>query len=90
VANFTSTYAAFLQRLTRIHNNPELPIFCAVGPITHDYYPWVAAAVAQSGVRNAQVLNFSAPVDKCSHPPWASHDLMAQAAIPVLAAALGW
>lgn len=89
-ANFTATYAAFLQRLTRIHNNPNLPIFCAVGPITNDYFPWVAAAIAQSGVKNAHVLNFSAPVDRCSHPPWASQDIMAQQAEPLLASVLGW
>jgi hypothetical protein len=89
-ANFTATYAAFLQRLTRIHNNSNLAIFCAVGPITNDYYPWVAAAIAQSGVKNAHLLNFSAPVDRCGHPPWASHDIMAQQAEPLLASVLGW
>lgn len=76
-ANFIAAYAAFLQRLTRIHGNADLPIFCAVGPIGHNYFPWVAAAIAQSGVKSAQVLNFSAPVDRCGHPPWASHDIMA-------------
>jgi len=90
VRNFTDSYAAFLQRLTRIHNNPDLPIFAAVGPITSEYYPWVAAAVAQAGVKNAQVLNFTAPVDRCNHPPWASHELMAQQAAPAIKAALGW
>jgi hypothetical protein len=90
VQNFTDSYAAFLQRLTRIHNNPALPIFCAVGPITHDYYPWVLSAISQSGVTSAHVINFTAPVDRCSHPPWASHATMAAQAAPVMAAALGW
>lgn len=90
VASFTTTYAAFLQRLTLIHNNSELHIFCAIGPITHDYYPWVEAAIAASGVKNAQIINFTAPVDKCNHPSWASHDVMAQQAYPVIGAALGW
>ena len=89
-ANFTAAYAAFLQHLTRIHGNANLPIFCAVGPIGHNYFPWVAAAIAQSGVKNAQVLNFTAPVDKCGHPTWDSHDIMAQQAAQVIAAALGW
>ena len=89
-ANFTRTYAAFLQNLTRIHNNINLPIFCAVGPISDVYYPWVAAAIVQSGVKNAQVLNFTAPVDKCGHPPWASHGIMAQQAESIIATALGW
>ena len=90
VANFTDAYAAFLTRLTHVHGNPALPIFCAVGPITNDYYPWVVAAIAQSGVANAHILNFTAPVDKCNHPPWASHALMADQAAPAIAAALGW
>ena len=37
VANFTQAYASFLKSLATAHGNPEIPIFCLVGPITHDY-----------------------------------------------------
>ena len=76
VANFTATYAQFLVNLTLVHGNPKLPIFCLVGPITHDYYSWVVDAIALSGVSSAVVVNMTTPVDRCGHPPWASHQMV--------------
>lgn len=76
VANFTRAYADFLVELTVAHSNSKLPIFCIVGPITHDYYPWVADAIALSGVSGAVVVNMTTPVDRCGHPPWDSHRMV--------------
>ena len=76
VAGFTAAYAQFLVNLTQVHGNPRLPIFCLVGPITHDYYSWVVEAIALSGVPSAVVVNMTTPVDKCGHPSWASHQMV--------------
>jgi hypothetical protein len=76
VAGFTRAYADFLVNLTVAHGNPSIPILCLVGPITHDYYPWVQSAIQLSGVRGAVAVNMTTPVDRCGHPPWASHQMV--------------
>ena len=75
-ANFSAYYAQFLMNLTVIHKNPALPIFAACGPITHIYCPWIQSAIALSGLKTVQFVNFSTPVDRCGHPPYASHELV--------------
>lgn len=94
VAGFVQTYADFLVNLTVAHgNNPLLPIICVVGPITHDYFPWVAAAIdkaAARGVSRAQIFNWTSPVDRCGHPAWSAHADAAEVLKPVIARAIGW
>lgn len=92
---FTAAYAAFLVTLsdTFAAVNPRLAIFAAAGPITLEYAPFIASAIdiaRAQGVRNVFPLNFSAPLDRCGHPPYDSHVLMAAQARPVIAAALWW
>lgn len=91
-AAFSKTYADFLVELSATYG-AAMPIFAAVGPITHDYYPWVMDAIAQAssrGVHNVHPVNFTTPVDKCGHPDYSSHSLMADQAAPIISAVLGW
>lgn len=94
VQGFEQTYANFLMHLSDIHGgNKNLPIFCLIGPITLDYYPWVLNAVqsaVNSGLSNVHIVNFTAPLDRCSHPPWSSHILMAEQLAPVIKQVMGW
>ena len=93
IAGFTAAYADYLVHLATRAGNLSVPIFCAVGPITHVYQPWVQAAMAAAalrGVRNTQLLSFVTPVDRCGHPDYDGHEAMFQTAKPTIAAALGW
>ena len=93
VANFSAVYADYLVNLTIVHKNTALPIFCVVGPITHEYYPWVENAIAAAsarGVSRATILNWTAAVDRCGHPAWQAHADGADTFHPIIAAALGW
>ena len=93
VANFTTVYADYIVNLTIVHKNAALPIFCIVGPITHEYYPWVENAItaaAARGVSRATILNWTAQVDRCGHPAWQAHADAAETFRPIIAAALGW
>lgn len=47
VNGFASAYAALILELTSLYG-PDLPIFCGVGPITHEYYPWVLQGVQEA------------------------------------------
>jgi hypothetical protein len=93
IDGFVQTYAAFLVNLTGIYGRPDLPIFCGIGPITHDYYPWVAQALDRArgaGATNLHIINYTTPVDRCGHPDYDSHVVMYSQARPIIAAVLGW
>jgi len=93
IAQFSAVYAAYLVQLAATHRNPALPIFCAVGPITHGYESWVTAAMAQAaaqGVKNTHLLSFTTPVDRCGHPDYDGHEAMFQQAKPLISSVLGW
>ncbi len=84
----------FLVNLTIAHgNNKALPIFCGVGPITHAPEPWVMEAMSQAeavGLSNLHYINYTAPLDRCGHPDYASHTIMYEQARPIVASVLGW
>lgn len=93
VDGFVNTYAQFLVNFTIMYNNPKLPIFCEMGPITHTPYAWIADAMkiaASQGVTNTHVINYTTPVDKCGHPDYAAHEVMYTQAAPIIAEVLGW
>lgn len=73
IAGFIAAYADYLVLLTTTHKNPALPIFCAAGPISHQYAPWVQAAMVKAaarGVINTHFIGFDTPVDRCGHPDY--------------------
>lgn len=93
VQGFITTYADFLVNLTVTHNNPKLPIFCGVGPITHEYNPWVVQAMslaAARGVASLTLVNYTTILDGCGHPGWVGHEQMFEIAEPIISAVLGW
>ena len=94
VDGFVTTYAQFLVNLTVTHgNNKALPIFCTVGPITHQPVPWIRAAmeIAEGkGLTNLHFFNYTTPTDKCGHPDYVAHEVMYQQARPFVATGLGW
>lgn len=90
-AGFASAYADFLVGLTAAHG--PVPIFAVVGPITHRYFPWVAAGVAMGerrGATHTKIINWTSPVDRCGHPDWDAHAAFYEQLVPVVSAALGW
>lgn len=93
-AAFIATYTDFLVNVTGwFGGNTALPIFVGHGPITHDYAPWVAAAVAGAqarGLSNLHILNYTTELDGCGHPGWVGHQEMFEIASPVVASVLGW
>jgi len=91
VSAFTAAYADFLVALAAAHG--RVPLFLVVGPITHDYFPWVAAAADAArarGVGTTVVLNATTAVDRCGHPDYDAHAAIAASALPVVRQALGW
>jgi len=66
-----------------------------VGPITHAYSPacdQIVAALSSAFTPpiEAHVISMTTPTDRCGHPPYSSHVLMAEQAKPIIAKALGW
>lgn len=89
-AAFVPAYAALLRHVSAHGASPTIPIFCAFGPNTDVFAPWMRAAMATSGV-NATELDFmAAPMDGCGHPGVAGHAAMAHIAAPVVARVTGW
>ena len=73
IAGFIATYADYLVHLASTYKNMDLPIFCAAGPITHSYAPYVQAAMtnaAARGIKNTHFVSFDTPVDRCGHPDY--------------------
>ncbi len=93
VANFTNTYVNLLVNLTVWLNNPSLPIFCGVGPITERYMPWVLSAMSLAANEGVQthLLNFTGPeLDGCGHPGPVGHRQMYEIARPIISQVMGW
>jgi hypothetical protein len=94
-SGFVVVYTNFVKRLAALHGFPgtNAPIFfLGVGPITHAYGPAIDQVVvdmAKVGIR-AVKIDMTTPVDRCGHPPYASHEMMASQARPIMAHALGW
>jgi lysophospholipase L1-like esterase len=96
--NFTNTYVEFMQNLTVWHQNPNLPIFCASGPLTQKPLPTIQAAIDQFNAMggNAHLLDqdiskVGQSVNGCyGHPSGANHRAMFEMAQPVIAAVMNW
>ena len=94
-ANFTRAYVNFMHNLTVWHAAPQLPIFCAVGPLTSKPTPQVNAAIAAFNAAggNAHFLDQHTSLggDGCNgHPGPRGHAAMFEASRPVIAAVMGW
>lgn len=93
---FTSKYAAFLLSITVDAGMPNLPVFCAAGPIDGEKYgPWVRHAMQDAGTKGAKslyFLNFStAKQDGCAnHPGYVGHAQMFEKAEPIISYVLKW
>ena len=91
-ADFTAAFLALMRATVRA-SPPGTPIFCAYGPITDTYAPWVAAAVAagaREGLNATLVDLMAAPLDGCGHPGVLGHPAMARLLAPVIANVTGW
>ena len=92
-AAFTPAYLALLEHVAARARAPGAPIFCAFGPNSDTFEPWMRAAMASARSRgiNALELDFmAAPMDGCGHPGDLGHPAMARIAAPVIANATGW
>lgn len=93
IAGFVQTYTSYLVSLARLHGNLNMPFFLGVGPITHDYAPWVEAAAADAaalGLTNLHFISYNTQVDRCGHPDFNGHVLMFEAAQPIISSVMGW
>lgn len=97
VTGFIDVYVDFVRTIAGFHGYPAVsaPVFfCAVGPITHSYGlacdEIVAALNGATPPIVAHAISMTTPVDRCFHPPYNSHVMMAEQARPVIAKALGW
>jgi len=94
-ANFTAALAGFALAAAADYARPALPVFLAVGPLTHAPLAAVRAAVAAvnaaGGAATLLDLGVDSPADGCyGHPGPRGHAAMAALAAPVIAGVLGW
>jgi hypothetical protein len=87
-------YADFIYKLTVGSGRPELPVFCAFGPVTGPGH-WIKDAVdiaSKHGAQSVHVLYFStAQQDGCVlHPGMVGHQQMFEMAHPTVSKVLGW
>eukprot|EP01044_Picomonas_judraskeda_P008238 COSAG03_NODE_929_length_5276_cov_15.813599_6_plen_540_part_00 len=94
-AAFSATLVSFMRNLTHWHQNPHLPIFAGVGPLTQRPAKAIQVAVARFNVEggNATFLNLDTGMggDGCfGHPSPSGHRAMASLATPQIARVMGW
>ena len=92
-AAFAPAYLALLEHVASHARTPGIPIFCAFGPNSDAFAPWMRAAMANAsarGIRTVEVDFMAAPMDGCGHPGEKGHPAMARIAAPVIANTTGW
>jgi hypothetical protein len=89
---FTAAYLSLLEHAVRFSPR-NTPIFCAYGPNSQLFAPWVAKAISQAAAlgMNATIVDFmAAPMDGCGHPGVKGHPAMARILSPIIANVTGW
>lgn len=93
-AAFAPAYLALLRHVAARARDPaRFVAFCAYGPNSDTFAPWMRAAMANAsalGIRTVELNLMAAPMDGCGHPGVLGHPAMARAAAPVIADATGW
>lgn len=96
-AAFTSTYVQFMVNASRTHyGDASLPFFVAQGPMNdsdtlYQLLQWVIGNYTAQGGKATYLDMRGQPTDGCGgHPGRQGHAGMAAAAIPQIAAAMGW
>lgn len=91
-AVFTAAYLTLMVHLTR-WSARGIPVFCAFGPNSDRFAPWVQDAIEQGrplGINATLVDLMAAPLDGCGHPGYVGHPTMARIAAPIIANVTGW
>ena len=94
-AAFSATLVSFMRNLTHWHQNPRLPIFAGVGPLTQRPAKAIQVAVSRFNAEggNATFLNLDTGMggNGCfGHPSPSGHRAMATLAAPQIAKVMGW
>lgn len=92
IPTFVAVYAKFVETLAASYGSPTPIFFLGVGPITHTYYDAVTQVAQQLTPQSitTRIINYTAPIERCGHPGYGSHAMMAAQAQPIISSALGW
>ena len=93
-AAYAPAFLALLRHVAARARDPaRFVAFCAYGPNSDLFAPWMRAAMANAsalGIRTVELDLMAAPMDGCGHPGVLGHPAMARIAAPIIANATGW